>query len=205
MDALPAFLLTALVIELTPGPNMAYLALISAVEGRRAGLAATAGVALGLALIGIGAALGLAALIAASPLTFAVLRWAGALYLLWLAYEAWQGTGEVSPGRTAPTHAAADHFRRGLVVNLLNPKAGLFYIAILPGFVDPEQAVAAQTAILTGAYVALATAIHLTIVALAGTLRPWLTEEARQRTARRIFATLLVAVAAWFLYSTRLA
>lgn len=200
---LPAFLLTALVIELTPGPNMAYLALVSAVEGRRAGLAATAGVALGLGVIGIASALGLAALVAASPFAFSLLRWAGAAYLLWLAWEAWRGAGEVSPGRAGPLQPASGHFRRGLVVNLLNPKAGLFYIAMLPGFVDPARPVALQTAILTASYVLLATSIHLVIVAMAGSLRGWLESEPRQRTARRTFALLLAGIAVWFLLVTR--
>lgn len=202
LSILPGFLLTALVIELTPGPNMAYLAMISGVEGRRAGLATTAGIALGLLIVGLVAALGLAALIAASPAAYAVLRWGGALYLGWMAVEAWLSAREVSPGTARAHENAARHFRRGLIVNLLNPKAALFFIAILPGFLVPGDALAAQTLILTIAYVALATTIHLTIVALAGTLRPWLIDQRRQHIARRVFAVMLLAVALWFLLST---
>ena len=202
IQTLPAFLLTALVIELTPGPNMAYLALVSAVEGRRAGFAATAGVALGLMIIGMIAAFGLAALLSAAPLAFAILRWGGAFYLFYLAYEAWMSTREVSPGSTQSAKSPARHFRRGLTVNLLNPKAGLFFVAILPGFVAKSTGLMQQALVLTIIYIALATAIHLTIVMLAGTLRPWLTDEARQRTARRIFAAMLAGVAIWFLATT---
>jgi threonine/homoserine/homoserine lactone efflux protein len=199
---LAAFLLTALLIELTPGPNMAYLALVSAVEGRRAGLAATTGIALGLAIVGVIAALGLAALLSTSPFAFAVLRWGGALYLLWLAFEAWTGAGEVSPSRSNHSKNAAQHFRRGLIVNLLNPKAALFFVAILPGFTDPARPLLAQTLLLTLLYVALATAIHLILVGLAGTAQRWLSDPARQAIARRGFAVMLAAVALWFLVTT---
>lgn len=200
---LAAFLGTALLIELTPGPNMAYLALVSAVEGRRAGLATTVGIALGLAIVGLAAALGLAALLSTSPVAFAALRWGGALYLLWLALEAWTGAGEVSPFRANHRKNAAQHFRRGLIVNLLNPKAALFFVAILPGFTDTARPLVPQAVILTLLYVALATVIHLVIVGLAGTAQRWLADPARQKFARRGFAVMLAGVAAWFLISTQ--
>jgi threonine/homoserine/homoserine lactone efflux protein len=198
-----AFLLTALLIELTPGPNMAYLALVSAVQGRRAGLAATVGVALGLSIIGLAAALGLAALINASPTAFAVLRWGGAAYLGWLAIEAWWGAREVSPERADLDGDEVKHFRRGLIVNLLNPKAGLFFVAVLPSFVTPGGNLVGQTVLLTALYVALATAIHLLIVALAGSVNRWFEHPERQQLARRVFAVLLAVVALYFLWSTR--
>lgn len=197
-----AFLLASLLIELTPGPNMAYLALVSATEGRRLGLAATAGVALGLLVIGAAAALGLAALVAASPVAFQAMRWAGVLYLLWLAWEAWAGGGELSPGRVDPAQGSARYFRRGFITNLLNPKAGLFYLAVLPGFVDPARAVLPQTAVLTLLYVGVATAIHLAIVGLAGIARRWFDNPAGRQRGRRIFAVLLTGVAIWFVLRT---
>lgn len=181
---------------------MAYLALVSAVEGRRAGLAATAGVALGLAVVGVAAALGLAALINNSPSAYAVLRWAGVAYFLWLAVEAWFGVREVSPERVVPDGEVTRHFVRGLVINILNPKAGLFFVAVLPGFLDPAGNLARQTLVLTGLYVAVATAVHLTLVALAGAARDWMADTRRERLARRVFALLLAGLAAWFLFAT---
>lgn len=114
-----AFILTCLVIELTPGPNMAYLAVLGVSIGRRAGFAATLGIALGLLIVGLAAALGLAVVIANSRLLYEALRWAGALYLFWLAWEAWRRED------TLPDTAAAGdskYFLRGLVTNLLNPR-----------------------------------------------------------------------------------
>lgn len=198
-DALPAFLLTALLIELTPGPNMAYLAIVAGAEGRRAGLAAVAGVALGLAIIGGIAAFGVAALLSASPAAFAALRWGGTFYLLYLAVEAWMSAREVSPGKARPPGGVSRHFGRGLIVNLLNPKAFLFYVAVLPRFIPAGYEVEPGAVWLTIAYVALATAIHLVIVLGAARLQPWLTSEHRQQTARRVFAVLLAGVAIWFL------
>lgn len=202
ITTIPEFLLASLLIELTPGPNMAYLALVSATEGRRLGLATTAGVALGLLVIGGAAALGMSAFVAASPWAFQALRWAGVLYLLWLAWEAWRDEREASTRQVALAQSAVPYFWRGFITNLLNPKAGLFYLAVLPGFVDPMRAMLPQTAVLTLLYVGVATAIHLAIVGMAGTAHRWLDNPAGRRHSRRTFAIMLVAVAIWFVLRT---
>lgn len=199
---LPAFILTATLIELTPGPNMAWLALVAATEGRRPGYAAVAGVALGLGLVGIAATFGLAALIAATPTLFQALRWGGILYLLWLAWDGWRdadGGGEDGGGDTTLARA----FRRGLVTNLLNPKAAVFYVAVLPGFTDPGAPVLGETLTLTAAYVAVATVIHAGIVTLAGAADALLGDPRRSRTVRRALSASLALVALWFFWSSR--
>ncbi len=196
-SALWQFALGALLIELTPGPNMTYLAIISVSNGWRAGFATVAGVALGLASIGVIAAFGVAALIQSSALLYEGLRWAGVLYLLWLAYAGWVG----EPAETdAPSDAR--NFNRGLITNLLNPKAAVFYVAVLPNFVDAGKPVLIQTLILSAAYVAIATAVHGLIVLLGGSLAPLLANPARERMIRRVLSALLAAVALWFAWST---
>lgn len=190
-------------IELTPGPNMAYLAVLSASVGRRAGFAATAGVALGLLIVGLGAALGLAAVIANSRWLYEMLRWGGALYLLWLAWEGWRGEAETSPGKAAAAPRDSRYFLRGLVTNLLNPKAGVFYVAILPTFVDDGRPLLGQTVTLSVVYVAVATLVHGTIVLLADAARPWLEDERRSAIVRRVLSLLLVGIALWLLVTTR--
>ena len=193
-DTALGFALTSLVIELTPGPNMAYLAILSA----------TAGVALGLLIVGLGAALGLTAVIAGSPVLYQTLRWAGTLYLLWLAWEGWRGETETSPGKADEGFDQhARFFARGLVTNLLNPKAGLFYVAVLPTFVDATKPLIGQTVTLSLIYVAVATAVHGSIVLLADAARPWLENERRSLLVRRILALLLVGIAVWLLVATR--
>ncbi len=199
LTVIASFALASTLIELTPGPNMAYLALISASEGRRAGFATVAGVALGLGIVGIVAALGVAQIIQASVLLYEGLRWAGVLFLLYLAWDGWrQGTDVVSAG----DRPDGQHFLRGLVTNLLNPKAAVFYIAVLPTFVNPLKPLTAQTMLLTMVYVGIATLIHGLIVLLASRLQPFLTDPRRERIARRTLSALLALVALWFGWST---
>jgi threonine/homoserine/homoserine lactone efflux protein len=203
-ETLLAFVLTCLVIELTPGPNMAYLAVLSASAGRRAGFAATLGIALGLLIVGLGAALGLAAVIASSRFAYEALRWAGVLYLFWLAWEGWRGPEEeTSPGKATVAPEDSEYFWRGLVINLLNPKAGIFYVAIFPTFVDELRPLIAQTVIFSAIYVAVATAVHSAIVLLADAARPWLEDRQRSGIIRRLLSLLLVAIAIWLLFVTR--
>jgi len=204
ISPLLAFALTALVIEITPGPNMTYLAALSLSNGMRTGFAAVAGIALGLMTYGVVAALGLAALIDNSPLLYGVLRWSGVAYLLWLAWESWASERETSPDATdgkddRPWLA----FRRGLITNLLNPKAAVFYVAVLPEFVQPGGGpVIVQTLMLSVVYVAIATSIHCAIVALAGTLQATTAIANHRRAIRRGLALVLVGIAIWFAVTT---
>jgi len=199
---LAAFAITCTIIEITPGPNMAWLAALSLARGLRVGLAALVGVALGLATYGIAAALGLAAIIANSAIAFEALRWGGVAYLLWLAWDAWSSADEISP-EAAGHHARLFAFRRGLITNLLNPKAAVFYIAVLPDFVAPQASgILAQTLSLSAVYVAIATAIHTLIVVLASRLRGLVEDPARMRPIRRVLAIALAGVAIWLAWST---
>jgi threonine/homoserine/homoserine lactone efflux protein len=150
------FLLNALLIELTPGPNMAWLALTGASVGRGAALAATAGIALGLAIVGLAAAFGLTELLQSSPNLFAALRYAGVAYLFWLAWSAWVGEREVAPGQISDGGMQI-WFRHGLFLNLLNPKAAIFFVAILPSYIDVSLPVMPQTLLLSSCYVEIAT------------------------------------------------
>jgi threonine/homoserine/homoserine lactone efflux protein len=199
-----AFIATSFIIELTPGPNMGYLALLSVREGRRAGFAATLGVAFGLSIIGLAAALGLMALVSSSRWLYEALRWGGALYLLWLAWEGWRGEEETSAGRPGP-QVHSQFFIRGLITNLLNPKAGIFYVAVLPRFAEQDPPTLWQFAVLSATYVTVATLVHALVVVLAGAARPWLENENRSAIARRLLSVLLAGVAIWLLATTRYA
>ena len=200
-EALAAFVLTSTVIELTPGPNMAWLAIVAASEGRRPGYAAVAGVAIGLAVVGIAAALGLAAAITASPVLYQGLRWGGVLYLLWLAWDGWRD-GDDGVDHMPAGARLRRYFRRGLITNLLNPKAAVFYIAVLPGFTNPGGTVLVETITLSLVYVAVATAIHAAIVTLAGLARRILDDPRRSRIVRRVLSALLACIALWFAWAT---
>ena len=132
---------------------------------------------------------------------FQALRWGGAVYLFWLAWDAWRSAGD-PPEEVGVGAGLSRYFRRGFVVNVLNPKAAVFYVAVLPGFVDPAGSFAWQEELLTAIYVAVATGIHAGIVALAGRAARLLTDSAARRMVRRALALALGGVAAWFLWST---
>jgi len=199
IGTLLSFALASFLIELTPGPNMTYLALVSASEGRRAGLATVAGVALGLGLVGLLAAVGVAELVQASTLAYESLRWAGVAFLLYLAWDGWRQGAEVAAAEDMPR---GRYFWRGLMTNLLNPKAAIFYIAVLPTFIDGGRPPLGQTLALTAVYVAVATLVHAGIVAVAGALEPFLNNARYETIARRSLSALLALVAVWFGWST---
>ena len=125
-------------------------------------------------------------------------------YLLWLAWEAWSSERETAPEATdGPDGEPWLAFRRGLITNLLNPKAAVFYVAVLPEFIRPGGgSVMAQTLTLSLIYVAVATAIHCGIVALAGLLQSKFATPDSRRTVRRLLAMALVAIAIWFALTT---
>lgn len=204
ISPLLAFALTCVIIEITPGPNMTYLAALSLSNGVRVGFAAVAGIALGLMTYGVTAAFGLAALIDNSPLLYGLLRWTGVAYLLWLAWESWASEREASPdaadgGDGRPWLA----FRRGLITNLLNPKAAVFYVAVLPEFIQADgRPIFTQTLLLSVIYVGIATLIHSGIVAMAGALQTTVTTTDRRRMIRRGLALVLVGIAVWFALTT---
>lgn len=199
ISALLAFALASLLIELTPGPNMAYLAILASDRGRLPGLAAVAGVALGLGVLGLLATLGLGTFVLDNRAAYEILRWAGIAYLVYLAWEAYSDSQKPVEILNA-NETAWRSFRRGLFTNLLNPKAALFYVAVMPSFLTST---AIGEAVLFGAvYVAVATLVHAGVVLLAGALQPVLTVPRRRRQMGVVFAILLLGVAAWVALTT---
>ncbi len=196
------FLAASLLIELTPGPNMAWLALLGASRGRLAALAAVAGVALGLSVAGTAAAFGVSALIGTTPWLFRGLRWAGSLYLLYLAWDSWRAS--TAPPDTKFEEPLLRYFSQGLLSNMLNPKAYLVFAAVLPQFIDPAQPLLAQLITLTALYVGVATAVHAAIALLAGSSTRFFADPVWSRRLGRVFAVLLAAVAIWFFFATEL-
>lgn len=150
-----AFLVASLVLAATPGPGVVYIVARTLAQGRPAGLASVAGVALGNLCNAIGASLGLAALFAVSSLAFSVVKWAGAAYLVYLGIKSLRRTA-VSP----PSSFDAPRLRRiardGFLVALLNPKTALFFAAFLPQFIDPAASTAVQGATLGLVFVLVA-------------------------------------------------
>lgn len=195
------FALTSLIIELTPGPNMGYLAVLSIDRGRRAGLAAVGGVALGLLMLGLAAGFGVGSLISETRWLYETLRWGGVAYLVWLAWDSYREAQKPLVAEDADKNLAG-YFGRGLVTNLLNPKAAVFYIAVLPNFIAATEPAASQALLLTLVYVAVATAVHLGIVLLASTLQPLLASDRIRSRSGIVFGLLLLGIAVWLAITT---
>lgn len=194
-----AFLLTSIVIELTPGPNMTWLAVLGATRGRSAALAAVAGICVGLALAGLVAALGLTVLFDNYPNLLAALRYAGTLYLFYLAYDAWTDAGQP---KDIIEKSSPSYFIQGFISNALNAKAYLFYAAILPQFLTLPDHPHQEIAVLTAIYVAVATTIHAIIAILAGGISGWLAHSPMATNVRRAMAIIIALAACWFFIST---
>jgi len=135
---LGVFVTAALMLNLTPGNDMMFVLGQSAKSGARSGVAASLGIATG-SLVHLGlVALGVGALLARHPQAFDLIRYAGAAYLLWLAWKAWSATGHLAVGDHEATSALVA-WRDGTLVNVFNPKVIVFMFAFLPPFVHPEN------------------------------------------------------------------
>ncbi|MBI1252653.1 MAG: LysE family translocator [Alphaproteobacteria bacterium] len=203
LESFGAFLVAALVMELTPGPNMGYLAVLSAQAGRTAGLRAVAGVTTGLAMYLVAALVGLSAVILREPAALHALRLAGVAYMLWLAWDAWRD----ADGSDIATLDPERPFLRGFLANALNPKAALLYVVLLPNFIDAQAGrVWAQTLVLGGLHLGVSIAIHATIVlgaAHAAELLAGAQSQDRTRLLQRGAALALAAIAVWLFFSTQ--
>ena len=171
-----AFVVASFVLAVTPGPGVFYIVARSVTQGRLSGLASVAGVALGNLGNAIGASLGLAALFAVSSLAFIVVKYLGALYLVYLGVQALRRPASPVADIDAPLPAVALRriFVDGFVVALLNPKTALFFAAFLPQFIDTTHAPMVQTILLGVIFVLMAAVTDSVYALTAGAVRPWL-------------------------------
>jgi threonine/homoserine/homoserine lactone efflux protein len=163
-------------MSLTPGPNMMYLVSRSICQGRRAGLVSLGGVGLGFLVYMLAAAFGITALLLAVPLAYDGLRLAGAAYLLYLAWQALRPGGR-SPFqvRDLPVDSNRRLFAMGLVTNLLNPKAAMMYLSLLPQFIDPARGnVLTQSLALGSLQIIISLSLNALIATTAGTIATFL-------------------------------
>lgn len=193
-----AFALVALGMVLTPGPNMIYLISRSICQGRAAGLISLGGVAVGFVFYMLCAALGITSLVFAVPYAYDALRLTGAAYLLYLAWQALKPNGR-SPFQVKelPQDSHRKLFTMGLVTNLLNPKAAMLYLSLLPQFIDPSKGdVLAQSLTLGSTQIAISVTVNATIAITAGTIATFLARNPRWITAQRwLMGTVLGGLA----------
>ena len=193
-----AFAAVALGMVLTPGPNMIYLISRSITQGPAAGIVSLGGVALGFVFYMLCAAFGITALLLAIPFAYDALRFAGAGYLLWLAWQA------VRPGGRSPFQVrklAIDSprklFAMGFVTNLLNPKIAMLYLALLPQFIDPaEGGVLTQSLVLGLIQIAISVSVNATIALAAGSIALFLASRPSWMLVQRwLMGTVLAGLA----------
>jgi threonine/homoserine/homoserine lactone efflux protein len=185
--AVLSFAVVATVLTLTPGLDTALVLRAALSQGRRAAAATAGGIVAGLFVWGAAAAVGVSALLTASQLAFDVLRYAGAAYLVWfgarLLLRAVRPRPQDALPEAPPARTAWRAARLGLLTNLLNPKVGVFYVALLPQFLPAGSDPLAVGLLLAGVHGALSLVWFALLIALAGALGRWLR---RPRTTRAI-------------------
>jgi threonine/homoserine/homoserine lactone efflux protein len=193
----------ALLMVLTPGPNMIYLISRSICQGRKAGVISLFGVVVGFFVHMFAAALGLTALFMAVPFAYELLKWLGALYLLWLAWQALKpGARSAFEARQLPDDPPSKLFVMGFVTNLLNPKIAVFYLSIFPQFVSPQHgSVFAQSMVLGTTQILISFTVNLLIALSAARLALWFARNPRWLVVQRyamgfVLAGLAVRLAA---------
>ena len=192
-----AFAAVALAMVLTPGPNMIYLISRSITQGATAGLVSLAGVSLGFVFYMLCAAFGLTAIVFAVPYAYDALRFAGAAYLAWLAWQAVKPGGR-SPFevRKLPVDSPRRLFVMGFLTNLLNPKIAMLYLALLPQFIDPAQSVLSQSIVLGTVQIAVSVAVNSMIAIAAGSIATFLVTRPKWLLVQRwLMGTVLGALA----------
>ncbi len=197
-SSLIGFALLALGMVLTPGPNMVYVVSRSICQGRKAGLISLGGVGLAFIVYMFAAALGITSLLMAVPFAYDTLRFAGAAYLGWLAWQALKPGGR-SPFalQQLPVDSPRRLFAMGFMTNLLNPKAALLYLSLLPQFIVPEAgSVFTQAVILGSVQIAISLSVNAMIALAAGSISGFLgTRPGWLAVQRRLMGTMLAGLA----------
>lgn len=190
-----AFLLASFVLAVTPGPGVLYIVTRSLVQGRRLGLLSVAGVALGNLGNALAASVGLAALFAVSSLAFSVVKYAGALYLVYLGVQMLRSSrGENSAAILATAPLSKRIFRDGFVVALLNPKTTVFFAAFLPQFLSSNAPPMFQSMALGSLFVAIAAVTDSAYAFAAGAAAPMLRGSAVRGIGRRLGGGVFVGL-----------
>jgi len=188
-----AFLLASLVLCVTPGPGVTYIVTRSLAQGRRAGLGSVIGVGLGNAVSAITAAVGLAAVLAASATAFAVVKYAGAAYLIWLGVKVLRG-GERPEADARRREQTGRIVLDGLAVATFNPKTALFYAAFVPQFVTPGAGATTWTLALSLTFVVMALATDSVYALAAGALAPAIARRGLRRAGRFVAGAVYVGL-----------
>ena len=195
------FLTTSVLLALSPGPDNLFVMTQAAQQGRKAGLLVTLGLCTGLLFHTAAVTFGLAALFKASAVAFTGLKFAGAGYLLFLAWKAFRAGTETGPTTIVDRLNSAVLYRRGIIMNITNPKVSIFFLAFLPQFTDPANgSLSAQLLLLGGVFIIATLVVFGAISILAGVFgerfrRSAFAQKVLNRAAAGIFAGLALKLA----------
>lgn len=197
IDSLVAFLIASFLLALSPGPDNLFVLTQSALYGAKRGVAITLGLCTGLIVHTTLVAMGVAALVSTSALTLSVLQTFGAMYLIYLAWLTYSDSTINTLNADNPRYSSATLYRRGVLMNLSNPKVSIFFLAFLPQFVSPQLgSVMGQLFVLGLLFIMIAIVVFFTIAFTAERVGLRLQRSIRaQRVLKRISALIFLALA----------
>ena len=175
LESISAFIVASALLGIAPGPDNIFVLTQSALYGKRSGIFVTLGLCTGLVVHTVAVALGIAAIFQTSVFAFTILKVVGALYLGYLAWQAFRASASTlkAPGSNLQSSAAL--YRRGIIMNVTNPKVSIFFLAFLPQFASPENGqIAPQIFLLGSMFIFITFIIFSAVALLAGVLGSWL-------------------------------
>ncbi|MFT5727400.1 MAG: threonine/homoserine/homoserine lactone efflux protein [Desulforhopalus sp.] len=204
-ESLSVFFATSLLLGVTPGPDNLFVLAQAAQRGKFAGIVVTLGLSTGILFHTLAVALGAAALFSTSALAFNVLKYVGAAYLLYLAYQSWQASGESSQQVRVSGVSWRRLYGRGIVMNITNPKISIFFLAFLPQFTDPASGPLLPQFLLLGVLFVLSTFLVFGGISfLAGWIGTFLRSSQRpERILNRVAGVVFLSLAAKLAFTER--
>lgn len=197
LDTLLAFATASLLLAFAPGPDNVFVVTQSAIQGKRAGMMVTLGLCTGLIGHTLAVAFGVAVLFQTSVLAFTVLKMVGATYLIYLAWHAFHAGATSQNKGQQPKRSLGKLYRRGILMNITNPKVSIFFLAFLPQFTDPNYgAIAGQMVLLGAIFMLVAFVAFFAMATLASSFGDWLNRSPHaQRWMNKVSALVFLGLA----------
>lgn len=197
LETLMTFLAASILLGLAPGPDNIFVLTQSAMHGRWAGIIVTLGLCTGLVMHSAAVAFGVAAIFQKSAIAFSILKYLGAGYLLYLAWQAFQASGDTIGQKPGAALNRRQLYGRGIIMNITNPKVSIFFLAFLPQFADPSKGpIVLQLLLLGGLFIIATIAVFGCIAMVAGAIGLWLNRsKLAQKTLSRVAGAVFLGLA----------
>ena len=193
-----AYLLTSIILSLSPGSGAINTMTTSINHGYRGAVASIAGLQAGLGIHIVLVGIGLGTLFSRSVLAFEVLKWAGAAYLIWLGIQQWRAAGSINLNTLAQTQNRGHLFKRAVFVNLTNPKSIVFLAALFPQFIVPHQPQVMQYVVLGATTIIVDIIVMIGYATLATRIAGWIKGPRQMKALNKVFGSLFMLVGALF-------